>query len=137
MERKQKSVYIKSAIARIYIVLGILFVLIFVLGAIILQDPINILYAASSTFLIIIGAVALKSPYADFDENQLIIYNFVGKIRIKYTFDDKNDVIVKNDKLYFQGEKMKISKSFVNPEEWDRLIQFYSEPDFLINELKD
>ncbi len=137
MERRQKSIYIKSSIARIYIVLGILFVLIFVLGAIILQDFINILYAVSSTFLIIIGAVALKSPYADFDENQLIIYNFVGKIRIKYTFDDKNDIKVKNDKLYFQGEKMKISKSFVNPEEWNRLIQFYSEPDFLINELKD
>lgn len=137
MNTDQQSVYIKSAIARIYVVLGILFVLIFVLGAIILKDPMNILYAASSTFLIVIGVVALKSPYAVFDKNHLIIYNFIGKIRIKYTFDDKNEIKVKNDKLYFQGEKMKISKSFVNPEEWNRLIQFYSESDFLINELKD
>lgn len=137
MSNPQQSIYIKASIARLYIVLGILFVLIFLMGTLVLKDYTNLLYAASSTFLIVIGVVALKKPYADFGENELILYNFVGKIRIKYTFDDKNAIKVENDKLYFEGEKMKISKSFVNKEEWNRLIHFYSEDAPLLDELKD
>ena len=137
MSRPNNSVYIKATIARLYIVLGILFVLIFTLGFLILKDYTNIIYALSSTFLIVIGFVSLKSPYADFSKNELIIYNFIGKIRIKYTFSDKKEVKVKNNKLYLNGEKMKISHSFVNTEEWKRLINFYSDDSQLLEELQD
>ena len=137
MSQVQNSIFIRAAIAKIYIVMGIIFVLIFILGAIILKDFTNILFALSSVFLIVIGVVALKKPYADYSEKELIIYSFIGKIRIKYTFDDKKDVKVKNNNLYFQGEKMKISKSFVNQDEWKRLINFYSDEVKLMDELQE
>lgn len=137
MHSKRNCVFIKASIARLYIVLGILFVLIFLMGFFILHDFTNIFYALSSCFLILIGFVALKNPYALFDQKELIIYNFIGKIRIKYTFSNKNEVKVKNNKLFLNGEKMKISHSFVNKEEWNRLINFYSGDAHFIDELQD
>ena len=137
MSPAQNSIYIRASIARIYIVLGVLFIFIFLMGAVVLKDFTNILLALSSVFLVVIGVIALRSPYANFNDNSLIIYNFMGKIRIQYTFNNKNDVKVKNNHLYFSGEKMKISKSFVNKEEWKRLINFYSEDSQLMSELQD
>ena len=139
MQSQQHEVYIRSSIARLYIVLGILCMLIFILGAIILADYMNIAYCAASSFLVVIGVKALNSPYAIFDEKQVILFNFLGKERIKYTFSSKKDVKVKNNLLYLDSKKMKINHWFLKAEEWKRLVLFYTEEndDLIFHELQE
>ena len=139
MNETSNKIFIRPSIARLYITFGVIFMLIFILGTLVLHDMINLLYFLASSLLIVFGIIALKSPYAIYDEKELILFNLFGKIRIKYTFSSKNSIVIKKNFLYLNGEKMKINKWFIQREEWNRMIQFYSTDnnDMIFRELQD
>ena len=139
MNETSNKIFIRPSIARLYITFGVIFMLIFILGSLVLHDMINLLYFLASSLLIVFGIIALKSPYAIYDEKELILFNLFGKIRIKYTFSSKNSIVIKKNFLYLNGEKMKINKWFIQREEWNRMIQFYSTDnnDMIFRELQD
>lgn len=138
MENEKYTVTYNPVYGRLYILFGIIFSLIFALGIFVLGDYTIFLYLFFSGFLIVIGKNALKSNYAIFSEKELILFNIFGKTRKKYSFSSKNDVLSKNNNLYFKGKKIKMNHWFVKKNEWRELMEFYSsEGKSIIDEIQE
>jgi len=138
VENEFYSVSYNPIYGRLYILFGIIFSLIFVLGIFVLGDYTIILYLLFSGFLIVIGKNALNTNYAIFSEKELLLFNIFGKTRKKYELSSKSDVLSKNNNLYFKGKKIKLNYWFVKKNEWRELIEFYSDQEkSIIDEIQD
>ena len=126
MQEEGNQLFYRPVVGRIYIAFGILFIVIFIMGTVILEDYINILYAVASSFLIYIGYNIIKNPYAAFNQNQLILYSFYGKTRDNYEFLSKNELKIKNKLVYIKGEKIKLNSWFIQAADWRRFEAFYA-----------
>ena len=120
------------------IVLGILFTAIFILGYFIAEIGDAIYYCLMSALLIVVGFGILSGPYATYDSISIQLYNFTGKSRKEYSFTDRSEINIKGNHFYLNGKKLKMNKWFINEEEWQRMVNFYSsDADSLFTELKD
>ncbi|MEZ4924395.1 MAG: hypothetical protein R2780_14580 [Crocinitomicaceae bacterium] len=119
-EVKYNAVY-----GRLYILLGILFSVIFVVGGIILNDLTIYFNLLASAAIIYIGNNVLKNPYAKFDAQNIILYSFWGSERHHYTFK-KSDLKLKNGRIYLNKEKLKMNSWFLAKNDWNRILQFYA-----------
>lgn len=126
MPQKENTLYYRPVVGRVYITFGILFILIFIMGTIILKDYWNILYAIASSFLIYIGNNIIKNPYAQFSENELVLFSFYGKTREKHSFTSKKQVNFKNKLVYIDGKKVKLNSWFIQNSDWRRFEAFYA-----------
>lgn len=134
----EQRVHYKKAYGRMLIVLGILFTSIFILGYFIAEIGDAIFYCLMSAVLIVVGFGILSGPYATYDSSSIQLYNFTGKSRKEYSFSDQSDIQVKGSHFYLKGDKLKMNKWFMNEEEWQRMINFYSsDADSLFTELRD
>ena len=133
-EIKYKAVY-----GRVYVLFGILFSIIFIAGAIILQNFMIFSYLLASAFLIFIGANILKNPYARFDEKTINLYSFWGNIRYKYTFSSKKELKLIKNNIYLNGKKLKMNAWFLAKNDWKRILHYYElgESSFDDNSLDD
>ena len=124
---------------RLYILFGILFIGIFIMGLIILHDWKNIIYALASSFLIYIGYSVIKNPYASYSEKHLEMFTFYGKTREKHEFLDKKDLKVTETNIYLEGKKLKMNSWFLRKADWRRLQEFFAEDENanLLSELQD
>ncbi|MEO9533772.1 MAG: hypothetical protein ABJG68_02150 [Crocinitomicaceae bacterium] len=139
MNQEGNKLYYRPVVGRVYIAFGILFIGIFIMGAIILEDYINLIYAVASSFLIYIGFNIIKQPYAQFDENSLILFSFYGKTREKHKFSSKNELKFKNKHVYIKGKKIKLNSWFIQQSDWRRFEEFYAtdQSDQMLDVLQD
>jgi hypothetical protein len=138
MNDEKYSVNYNPVYGRLYILFGIIFSVIFILGIFVLKDYTILLYLLFSGFLIVIGKSALKTNYAVFSKNELILFNLFGKQRKKYSFSLKTDVISRNNHLYYKGKKIKLNNWFVKKNEWRELMEFYATEDkSIIDEIQE
>jgi hypothetical protein len=126
MNENENKLFYRAVVGRVYIAFGIIFILIFIMGTIILEDYLNILYAAASSFLIYIGINIIKNPYAQFDDNLLVLFNFYGKTREKHTLSSENELKIVNKLVYVNGEKIKLNSWFIQKADWRRFEAFYA-----------
>jgi hypothetical protein len=139
MESNEQQLFYRPVIGRLYILFGILFIGIFIMGLVILHDWKNILYALISSFLIYIGYSIIKNPYANYSDKEINLYSFYGKSREKHEFSDKKAVKVTEKNIFLKGKKLKMNSWFLRQADWRRLREFYS-PDqnaSLLSELQD
>lgn len=120
-----QTIRYKSVYGRIYIFFGILFTIVFIAGAIILSDLFNLIYAVASVFMIQMGWNMLKKPYAEFDQKMIILYSFWGNIRNKYEFSSKNDLKLKNNRIWLADKKLKMNSWFLATNDWKRILKYY------------
>lgn len=120
-----QTIRYKSVYGRIYIFFGILFTIVFIAGAIILSDLFNLIYAVASVFMIQMGWNMLKKPYAEFDQKTIILYSFWGNIRNKYEFSSKNDLKLKNNRIWLADKKLKMNSWFLATNDWKRILKYY------------
>lgn len=133
----QKTVNYQLVWGRIYILFGLLFGLLFIFGALILAD-FTILFNLIAAFIVsYIGYAMLKRPYARYSETTLVVYGFTGAVRKQYSFTSTTDIVVKQNKLYLHGKKLKINSWIVDKADWKRLIQFFENDSDFIEELRD
>ena len=139
MQNEQQELFYRPVLGRLYILFGILFIGIFIMGLVILHDWKNILYAIASSFLIYIGYSVIKKPYATYSDKNIILYSFYGKIRLKYEFNDKNSVKITKNNIFLNSKKLKMNSWFLKSSDWRRLSEFYDpeENAMLFSELQD
>lgn len=138
MSAEAQLVCYRPVYGRVLILLGVVFSAIFILGFIIADMVEALFYNILSAAMIIVGFGILKGPYIIYDDSQLILYAYGLKERERINYKNKTAIEVKNNRLYYQGKKVKINEWFIKKADWERLIRFYSgkETD-LLDELKD
>ena len=76
---------------------------------------------------ILIGYLYLKNPCFSYENGELCIYNFWGKKIKKYPLNSLSELIVENNKIYFQGNekrtKIPLSKNMVEQDDWETLMK--------------
>ncbi|MFT4601462.1 MAG: hypothetical protein ACI857_001642 [Arenicella sp.] len=139
MASNEQQLFYRPVIGRLYIIFGILFIGIFIMGLIILQDWTNIIYALASSFLIYIGYSVLKKPYASYSEKDVVLYSFYGKTRNNHTFLTKKDLKVTENNIFLNDKKLKMNSWFLRPADWRRLQEFFDTEENvkLLSELQD
>ena len=137
MSSNDQTLFIKPTIAKVYIVLGIAFMSIFLLGAFVLEDWTNLMFCASSSLIVYIGFSALKNPSASYNSKELIVYSLFGRIRFKYPYQSTEQVKIQNNLLYLDGKKMKLNHWFIQQEDWRRMVQFFSDDQSMPEELQE
>lgn len=122
---------------RTYIILGISFALLFIIGALVLNDNMIFFNLLAAALIIYIGKSMLKRPYAFYDEHEIKVFGHVGKLRKHYQFKDKNEVLIKNNSAYINGEKIKLSGWMIDKQDWQRFITFFDSDSVFMQELQD
>ena len=119
-----------------YILCGIAFAVIFVLGGYILNDPSIYLNLIAAIFIIYIGNNIRTKPYIEYDNNEIIVYNLFGTIKKRYALDVLSDLVITNKKFYLKGKKLKLNHWFIDKQDWYRFENFYNN-ESLLEELKN
>lgn len=123
---------------RLYITIGILTGIIFITGGFTLNDWTIYGYLLASFYIIAIGYSMLKKHYVTYDFIEIRIYGHFGMLRKVYHFDGPNDILVKNNRLYCNGKKLRLNDWLVDKQDWERMKNFYSEKDeVLMQELQN
>ena len=122
---------------RLYLILGILFGILFIFGAIILRDYSILLNLLAAALIIYIGNRMLLRSYALYNEHEIKVYGHVGALCKHYQFTDKKEVQIKNNSAYLKGEKLKISAWMVDKQDWKRFIDYYDKDNAFMHELQD
>ncbi len=123
--------------AIIYWVAGFGTGIIFILGGFILRDYTLPFYAISSAYLAAIGFSISKNPYCFYGLTEIKVFGHFKMERKIYRFDGPGDVKVKNNRLYINGKKLKLSAWMVDKQDWKRMLELYSPEDGFMNELND
>jgi hypothetical protein len=133
----QGEVKYLSAWSNLYIVFGFLFSIIFIFGAIYLQDPELYLYTIAPLGLIFIGFQLKKHPYMTYDSTNITVYGLLGNIRKQYNFHLKSDVTYKGNRFFVGERKVQANSWFVSVHDWRRAIEFFTDGKELMEELQD
>jgi hypothetical protein len=131
-----KEIKYQANWGRLYILLGVLFGLLFVIGALILEDFTIFLNILASFMVIYIGYAMLKKPYAGYNKNEIKVFTFLGATRHHYKITADNPIQIENNRLYMGGKKLKLNSWMIDAKDWDRLKIFYDQDASLLNELK-
>lgn len=122
---------------RTYFILGVLFGLLFIMGAIILNDYSILLNLLAAALIIYIGKQMLSRSYALYNEREIKVFGHVGALRKHYQFTDKKQITIQSNAAYLNGEKLKISAWMVDKQDWKRFIDFYDTDNAYLHELQD
>lgn len=123
-EIKYQSIWGKG-----YILFGVLFGLLFIFCALLLNDFTIFLNVIASIIVIYIGYSMLKQPYAKYSHSEIMVYSFTGAVRKHYQFNDKNETTISGNKLYQNGQKLKLNDWMISKRDWKRMIAFYEGSD--------
>jgi hypothetical protein len=123
--------------ARLYLLAGFLFNLLFLFSAYILNQW-NILFnLLAGVFVMAIGWGMLKYPYMRYSENEIQVFGFFGTIRKHYTFESIQEIVVKDHRLYLQGKKLQLSQWLVDKADYRRMEAYFDPDVAYMDELTD
>ncbi len=122
---------------KLYILLGVLFGLLFIFGALILSDFSIFFNLIASIIVIYTGYSMLKRPYARYTENEIIVYTIFGSQRKKYAVNDPNSIRLSRNRLFIGNKKLRLNNWLINKKDWERMLIFFELRDSLFTELKD
>lgn len=123
--------------ARLYLLCGVLFGVLFVVGAIILRDWFILFNILAAILIMGIGWGMLRYPYATYTSNEIKVFGFFGTERKHYTFDSKAAIDVSNHRLYLNGKRLQINRWLVDKADYKRMEAFFDREKAFMNELTD
>ncbi|MDG1913861.1 MAG: hypothetical protein P8I55_04635 [Crocinitomix sp.] len=129
-EIKYQAIWAKG-----YILFGVLFGLLFVLGGIILKDYTILFNLIAAAIVIYFGYSMLKQPYAKYSDKEIKVFGFLGSVRKHYEFKSADTIEIKDNRLYLAGRKLQISSWMVDKKDWQRLLAFYNAEEAFLDEL--
>lgn len=133
----KNEVWFQRTWCTVHIVLGVLFSIIFVLGALSLKEYTYFFYLLLSGGLIYFGWNRLRKPYVSYTENSIFIHGFLGDIIYRYQFEHRSDILVKDKKFFLKGAKLKMNAWFVNKAQWENMMRYFSNKNSKAEELQD
>ncbi len=122
---------------KLYLILGVLFGLLFILGALILKDYTVLFNLIASLVVIYFGYGMLKKPYLIYSTSEIIVYSTFGTVRHTYPILESDNLIFDNERVYLNGKKLKINSWMLEKKEWRRFHQFYDDQLGLLSELTE
>jgi hypothetical protein len=125
------------------IAVSILFSLIFILGALILNDLKFLLYLVFTAVNGYIGYMRLTVPYAVCTEEtlgkngEIKVYNSYGKVQHTYRYQSRDEITVHGNRLYQGNKKLRFNSWFTKKHEWEKIVQYYSTGTLPADELQE
>lgn len=120
-----------------HLVVGIIFSVIFILGAIVINDYTFLLYLILSAGLIYMGINRLKKPYIEYSAQHITVRGVFGEIAKNYIIQKSDIIHVKNNSVFLNSKKMKFNHWFTNPHQYAKMIRLFSVENFPADELQD
>jgi hypothetical protein len=119
--------------ASAYIVVGVFCMFIFLFGTYILNDLSIIVYMLIAIGPIYIGIKMRKMPYAVITKNRIQVFGLLGQLRKDYQLAKNEHFLAINNRIYLRKNKVrlkvKMNNWFVNQQDWNRVIEFFSDND--------
>lgn len=122
---------------KLYISLGVLFGLLFILGGLILKDFTIFLNIIAAFVVIYMGYGMLKKPSATYDVHEIIVYSVFGSVRYHYAISLTDKLRFEKDKVYLNDKKLKLNSWMIDQKDWQRFREFYDENLGLMSELQE
>lgn len=132
-----KEIKYQAIWGKLYILLGILFGLLFVFGAWILQDFSIIFNLIASVIVIYIGYAMLNKPYATYSQTEIVVYHFLGTVRHRYTINPDDKLKARENNMFLNGKKLKLNAWMIDKKDWVRFQEFFIQDAQMMNELQD
>ncbi|MBI3136531.1 MAG: hypothetical protein HYZ14_17785 [Bacteroidetes bacterium] len=120
-----------------HVVVGAVFSVIFMLGAVVLNDYSFLLYLLFSGLLLYMGLVRLRKPYLVYSPNKIEVRGTYGEIYKTYTWEKADEVSVKDNRIFLNGKKLRFNAWFTNKHQYNRMIRFFSGEILVADELQD
>lgn len=120
-----------------HILLGILFSIVFVMGAFILDNLSYLAYLLLSFGIIYMGFVRIRKPYLTCADKKISVTGPLGNTSYEYAWEDEKDLIIKGNRLYLKNKKLKFNYWFTNQNQYQNMIRFYKRSASLSDELQD
>lgn len=132
------SVKYQKIWSNLYLLLGFLFALIFLFAGYYLNDYSILINLIGAIIIIYIGIGMRKHPYIVYATDKIEVYNFMGTIRKKYNIELESDLKVNCDKLYLNGQRVRINAWMIDKRDWVNFLAFFNpDQDELLHELQD
>jgi len=116
----------KKIWAHVYVLVGIVCVIIFVIGFFVMKDFINLLYCFAAVIPIYFGFKMKKSAYALVSKDEILVFGLFGELKHLYKCVDDSVFIRKGNKIYIQNKgeltKLKLNNWFVNRDDWNEAM---------------
>jgi hypothetical protein len=125
------------------IAVSILFSIIFILGAVILNDAKFLLYLIFTAVNGYIGYKRLTVPYVVCTEEtpgkngEIIVYNSYGALQYTYRYQSRDEITVQGNRLYQGNKKLRFNSWFTKNHEWEKIVQYYATGTLPVNELQE
>lgn len=131
----------------INISLGIIFSVIFIVGALFLNDHSFFYYLILTGGNIILGMIRLKKPYVvcteirnddeTISKGEIKVFNSFGIVQYTYTYSSPKEITVVKNRLCQNGTKLKFNSWFTNKHQWNKIISYYKEGKLPADDLQD
>lgn len=131
-----KTIKYQSIWGRLYILLGILFSLLFIIGSFILGDLLVLTNLAASILILVIGKNILKNPYVTYTNKEITVYGLLGNKRKQYIIKKSDTIKTQNQSIYLNDKKLKLNHWFIDKGDWKRFLSSFTVDNFM-DELLD
>jgi len=131
------KIYYKQIWGSLYLILGIIFSVLFILGFLVLHDFYILTYLILSIGLIVMGFFRLKTPYLICNKNEILVFGLIGNVLYRYSFLNDTEISINKNRFYLNGKKMKFNVWFTNKHHWKQLYQRFSNEVKIEDELVD
>lgn len=143
----QLELYYHRTWGIINISLGIIFSLIFIIGAIFLNDNSFFYYLILTGGNIILGIIRLKKPYVlcseirnendEITSGEIKVLNSFGQVQYRYEYKSTSEITVVGNRLCQNGTKLKFNSWFINKHQWNKIIRYYTDGKLPADDLQD
>ncbi|MBK8927725.1 MAG: hypothetical protein IPM74_17935 [Crocinitomicaceae bacterium] len=130
------EVWYMKAFATFHILTGVLFSVIFILGALILKDFFYFLYLILSIGIVVMGINRLRKPYICCFKNEITVTGLFGEISKTYKWEQKNEICISGNRVFVQGKKLKFNSWFTNVHQYQKMLRYLSGENMPADELQ-
>lgn len=120
--------------ANIYILIGVLCTIIFLIGGYTLNDFLIYSYTLIGLFPILIGFKMKMNNYAEVSSSEIKVYGLLGQLRKQYQLKPEETFQLKNNKIYIKRlnkmYKIKMNSWFINPYDWEQVLDLFNSNEF-------
>jgi hypothetical protein len=131
------EVWYYRAWGTLHVLLGILFSVVFILGAFIPDNLSSLAYLILSFGIVYMGIVRLRKPYLICYDKKISVTGMFGGTAHEYTWEDEKDLVIAGNRLFLKKKKLRFNYWFTNQNQYQNMIRFYSGSASLSDELQD
>jgi hypothetical protein len=117
--------------AFIYILVGLICGLIFLIGSFFLNETQYLFYTILAIAPLYIGFKMFNNPYAIVSKKEIIVYGIFGGIKHHYVLADGEQFMMIKNRIFIKTKghykKVKINHWFTKPTDWKSLTFLFSE----------